>query len=100
MLQWASIEMFCACVVANAAVYFALIKDISRGHSKSSSQMTALAMRQSTTVHSIRSNDTWNEQEPPRKTTWNEAGSANKGMDLPSWKDAEDGLAPAASHLE
>jgi len=45
--RWASIEMFCACVVANGAFYYALIKDLSRGHSNSPSQMTPLGVRQS-----------------------------------------------------
>lgn len=40
--------MFCACVVANAAFYYALLKDLSRGHNNSTSQMTPLAVRRST----------------------------------------------------
>lgn len=30
--MWASIEILCACIVANAAFYFALVRDIQRGH--------------------------------------------------------------------
>lgn len=36
--QWASIEILCACVVANAAFFYAIVKDLqSRSHSHSSS---------------------------------------------------------------
>ncbi|KAM5349007.1 hypothetical protein ACJ41O_008830 [Fusarium nematophilum] len=30
--QWASIEVLCACIVANTAFFYALFKDIQRGH--------------------------------------------------------------------
>jgi hypothetical protein len=31
-VQWASIEILCACIVTNAAFYYALLKDWQRGH--------------------------------------------------------------------
>jgi len=30
--RWASVEILCACIVANAAFYYALLKDLQRGH--------------------------------------------------------------------
>jgi hypothetical protein len=97
MVQWASIEMFCACVVANAAFYYALLKDLSRGHSKSSSQMTALAIRQST-IQRIQSNDKWNSQQLPREIT-SDSLIAPAATYMNSWKGFEDTF-PAATHIE
>jgi hypothetical protein len=97
MVQWASIEVFCACVVANAAFYYALLKDLSRGHNNSPSQMTALAVRQST-VGTAQTIEDWKLQKLPREITFGPLPSTATGS-MNSGKGLDDGL-PTSTHIE
>jgi hypothetical protein len=98
MVQWASIEMFSACIVANAAFYYALLKDLSRGHDKAPSLMTASAVRQSS-LRASQTNQDWMSRNLSRGITLGPV-SATAARSMNGGKELDDDGFPTSIHVE
>ncbi|KAK1990194.1 hypothetical protein LX36DRAFT_754300 [Colletotrichum falcatum] len=63
--MWASIEILCACIVANAAFYFAVMKDYQRGHATRIGVSSSYAQQPDYYMQAIPSPDARKAPSPP-----------------------------------